>query len=140
MKHFFSALVIIATFISCSGDKDKKLDAASYKKEKNSLLERERNSPKEFLTLTGNDKRRWLFGTTVYKGTIHNSATVCSYKNVRVKLLYYKKDGSLVTNHEELFEDAIEPNSDFDFKTKYHTPKGTDSVSAYIMSAEAVKQ
>ena len=44
-----------------------------------------------------------------------------------------------VANHEELFENSIAPNDDFSFKAKYKTPKGTDSIAAYIMSAKAVK-
>ena len=69
---------------------------------------------------------------------IENKASVASYKKLRVKLLYYKQ-GALVTNHEDVFDDVIRPNNRHEFKAKYFTPKGTDSVAVSIMSAEVVE-
>ena len=89
------------------------------------------------MKLSGDDHRN-IWGKTVYKGIIKNTASVVAYKDVRVKLLYYK-NGNLVANHEELFDNTISPNDEFDFKAKYKTPRGTDSVAAYIMSAKAVQ-
>lgn len=114
-----------------------KLDKKSYKEQKESLLDKEKKSPKEFLVLTGEDNRNF-WGKSVYRGKIENTATICSYKNVRVKFLYYKSDGTYVTNHEDVYEDVIKPGDTFEFKSKYKTPSGTDSVTASIMSAVAV--
>lgn len=97
---------------------------------------KEKSIPLHFLIITGVDKRRRLFGTTVYKGTIHNKATVVAYKNVRVKLIYFNSQGIQTANHEEEFEEVIKPGDDFTFKAKYHTPKGTDSVAVFIMRAK----
>lgn len=130
-------IIVLAVFlgISCKGKKgETKLDKQSYQEQKESLLDKEKKSPKEFLTITGTDNRNF-WGQTVYRGEIHNSASVCSYKNVRVKLLYYKNDGTLVTNHEEQYDDVIKPGDKMEFKAKYKTPRGTDSVAASIMSA-----
>lgn len=128
------ALFGITVFFACS-DKDEKisLNKTEYEQQKESLLDKEKKNPKKFLQLTSDDKRN-IWGKTVYKGIIKNTASVCSYKNIRVKLLYYKA-GSLVTNHEELFEEILAPGNEFEFKAKYKTPKGTDSVFASIMSA-----
>jgi hypothetical protein len=139
MKYLVSLFILSATLFSCaSKDQHKKLDKETYIQQKESLLDKEKKSPKEFLTITGVDKRNF-WGQTVFKGVIHNEATVCSYKNVRVKLLYYKTDGTLVTNHEEEFDETVKPGNDIEFKAKYKTPKGTDSVVASIMSAVADK-
>ncbi len=139
-KPFFLLLLVCATIFSCKGKNEKNFDIVNYEKTKETLADKEKSSPLSFLKVTGTDKRKWLFGTTVYKGTIHNKATVCAYKDVRVKLLYFNTAGVLVANHEELLDDVVSPNSEIDFKAKYHTPKGTDSVSAYIMSAKVVKE
>jgi hypothetical protein len=136
MKKAIFCLLILTVFFSCN-NKDKKFDEHTYQEQKISLAQREKESPKTFLKLSGDDHRN-IWGKTVYKGTIKNTATVAAYKDIRVKLLYYK-DGSLVANHEELFDNTIAPNDDFDFKAKYKTPRGTDSVAAYIMSAKAVQ-
>ena len=140
MKNSVLGLIIFATsLVGCNGNNDvvKKLDKKEYKDHKASLLDNEKKAPKEFLTINGTDHRNF-WGKTVYEGVIHNAATVCSYKSVRVKLLYYKKDGSLVTNHEELFDETVKPGNDIEFKAKYKTPRGTDSVAASIISAVAV--
>jgi hypothetical protein len=140
MKYFYSLLIVSVSLFSCSSKDQQasKLDKKGYKEQKESLLEKERKSPKEFLTISGTDKRNF-WGQTVYRGVIHNDATVCSYKNIRVKLLYYKTDGTLVTNHEEQFDETVKPGDDIEFKAKYKTPRGTDSVTASIMSAVADK-
>ncbi len=138
MKSFIKILLISFLVLSCSSkDQKQKIDKKDYEQQKESLAEKEKRSPKSFLEISGTYKRN-IWGKTVYKAEIKNTASICSYKNVRVKLLYFK-EGVQVTNHEELLEEIITPNSIFDFKAKYKTPKGTDSVAAYIMSAIVVK-
>jgi hypothetical protein len=139
MKYFFTLLILSVTLFGCT-NKDQqasKLDKKGYKEKKESLLDNEKSAPKEFLSITGTDKRNF-WGQTVYRGVIHNTAKVCSYKDIRVKLLYYKTDGTLVTNHEEQFDETVKPGNEIEFKAKYKTPRGTDSVAASIMSAVAV--
>ena len=137
-KTLLACVVVLAMLVACKNkDADaNKLDKKTYKEQKENLLDKEKKSPKEFLTIEGTDKRNF-WGQTVFKGVIHNSASICSYKNVRVKLLYYKTDGTLVTNHEEQFDETVKPGDDIEFKAKYKTPRGTDSVAASIMSAVA---
>ncbi len=138
MKSFFEIFILSSLFLSCSSkDQKQKIDKQAYAQQKESLADKEKRSPKSFLEISGTYKRN-IWGKTVYKAEIKNTASICSYKNIRVKLLYFK-EGVQVTNHEELLEETITPNSILDFKAKYKTPKGTDSVAAYIMSAVADK-
>ena len=133
MKSIFKLLIFSLLVLSCSSKEEKQIDKEDYNQQKESLADKEKRSPKSFLEISGTYKRN-IWGKTVYKAEIKNTASICSYKNVRVKLLYFK-EGVQVTNHEELIEESISPNNIFDFKAKYKTPKGTDSVAAYIMSA-----
>lgn len=140
MKKIISYFIILSIAFTACKNKDAeagKLDKKTYKEQKESLLDKEKKSPKEFLILTGEDNRNF-WGKSVYRGKIKNTATQCSYKNVRIKFLYYKSDGTYVTNHEDEYEDVIKPGDTFEFKTKYKTPSGTDSVTASIMSATSV--
>lgn len=140
MKKIISYFIILSIAFTACKNKDAeadKLDKKTYKEQKESLLDKEKKSPKEFLVLTGEDNRNF-WGKSVYRGKIKNTATQCSYKNVRIKFLYYKSDGTYVTNHEDEYEDVIKPGDTFEFKTKYKTPSGTDSVTASIMSATSV--
>ena len=134
MKNAILLLSAIILF-GCKG-KDKKFNEHNYQEQKISLAEKERQNPKEFLKISGDDHRN-LFGKTVYNGTVKNTASVAVFKDVRVKLLYYKH-GSMVANHEEFFENTIAPGDSFTFKAKYKIPHGTDSVSSYIMNAKPV--
>ncbi len=138
MKQLLTLTILIIILASCGQKDNKNFDPKNYEQTKQTLAEKEKGNSLHFLSVTGSDKRRWLFGTTVYKGTIHNKATVVAYKNVRIKLLYFNSEGKQTANHEEEFEDVINPGDNFDFKAKYHTPKGTDSVAAFIMNAKVV--
>ena len=131
-------IFLIACFVINLGcnSADKKVDQVAYNKSKESLAEKEKSSPLSFLTITGSDKKN-LVGQTVIKGLIKNSASVCAYKDVRIKMLFYK-DGTLVANHEQVMEEAVKANNDLTFKSRYKTPKGTDSVALSIMSAEVL--
>ncbi len=138
MKQLLILSFLLLIIAVCGSKDNKNFDSKTYEQTKETLGSKEKTNPLHFLTVTGVDKKRWLFGTTVYKGTIHNKATVVAYKSVRVKLLYFNSQGLQTANHEEEFEDVINSGDNFDFKAKYHTPKGTDSVAAFIMRAKVV--
>ena len=131
------AIFAMCCLLSCGGNSSSEKDIEKYEATKEQLAKRETKFPIEFLSITSSNKKN-LIGQTVVKGTIKNTATVTAYKKVRVKLLYYSQ-GSVVENHEEVFDDIILPNNQHSYKTRYFTPKNTDSVSVSIMSAEVVK-
>lgn len=137
MKKFVAVLFCASFLISCGGGSNTEKDLKKYEETKKKLAETENENPLNYLTIIADDKKN-LFGQTVVKGIIENKASVAAYKKVRVKLLYYK-NGVLVTNHEEVYDDVIMPNNRHEFKAKYFTPKGTDSVGVSIMSAETFK-
>lgn len=110
---------------------------ADYKSSQETLSAAERKSPLKFLSVSHTDKRN-LFGQTVAKGVVSNSATMTTYQNIRLKLLYYNEAGQLVTNHEEVVDEPVKPGQEVKFKARYGTPKGTDSVAVSIMRAEVV--
>lgn len=137
MKKILFIFILSIFSISCSDTDEKEkigIDKTDYQSKKESLLEKEKKSPTSFLELTGDDKRNF-WGKSVFKGVIKNNATQASYKNIRVKTLYFNA-GQLIENHEDVIEDVIKPGNEIDIKLKYKTPKGTDSVAASIMSAE----
>lgn len=125
--YLFCLLVIL--FFSCK----EKFDNKTYEDNKQSLSQKEQAHPEAFLKLTSNDKKT-LFGATVIKGKIFNTASVCGYKAVRIKILCYN-NGIRVEEHEDVFPDLIKPGAESNFKTKYHLPKGTDSIALSVMTA-----
>ncbi|MFY8127878.1 MAG: hypothetical protein ACOVMM_05835 [Chitinophagaceae bacterium] len=137
-KILYGLFIITAMIVVGCNDNDAAskdgIDKSDYQSKKESLLEKEKKSPTSFLEIIGEDKRNF-WGKSVFKGVIKNNATQASYKNIRVKTLYFNA-GQLIENHEDVFEDVLKPGNELDIKLKYKTPKGTDSVAASIMSAE----
>lgn len=129
MRLFYVCLIVFC-FISCK----EKFDNKTYADNKQSLAQKEQANPQEFLKLVADDKKN-LFGATVIKGKIINTASVCSYKTVRVKILCYH-NGIRVEEHEDVFPYLIKPGESSKFKTKYHLPKGTDSLALSVMNAD----
>jgi len=134
---YFSILVACIIFIACKNNTKK--DDKVYEDTKQSLLTREQKYPLKFLTLTSHYKKN-IFGNTVTKGTIINAATLCSYKDVRIKMLAFNKEGAMLEEHEDVMHEIIKPNTVKDFSTRYHLPRKTDSIALSIMSATAVEE
>ncbi|MEO8712997.1 MAG: hypothetical protein ABI405_12775 [Parafilimonas sp.] len=128
-------LLIITCILFLFSCKEK-FDTKTYQENKVNLAQRESEHPEQFLKVSSNDKKN-LFGATVIKGKIVNTASVSVYKNTRIKMLCYK-NGIQVEEHEDVMSDIIKPGTVRNFKIKYHLPKGTDSLALSVMSAEAV--
>jgi hypothetical protein len=126
------AIISLVLLFSCK----EKFDTKTYLETKESLAQRENEHPEQFLKISSDDKRN-LFGATVIKAKIVNTASVATYKNPRIKMLCYK-NGIRVEEHEDVMSETIKPGTVKNFKTKYHLPKGTDSIALFVMSAEAV--
>ena len=123
---------MILCFVCCK----QKFDTKTYIENKASLAQKEHLHPQEFLKIFANDRKN-LFGATVIKGKVVNNASVCGYKNTRVKMLCFKND-IRVEEHEDILADIIQPGTSKNFKVKYHLPKGTDSIALSVMSAEPI--
>lgn len=131
MRLFVFCLIIVV-LISCKN----KFSDKTYSENKVSLSQNEQLHPEVFLKISSDIKKN-IFGTTVIKGKIINTASVCAYKNTRIKMLCY--DNNIrVEEHEDLIDKIIKPGREQSFKTKYHLPKGTDSIALSIMHAEPI--
>ena len=127
---------ITITVVSCQTKTEKETTAAKkYEESKLSIEEIEKQSPAKFLTVRGTDKKN-LVGQTVVKGKISNTAKVVSYKDVDVKLFFYSKTGALLMEDQEMVYETIAPGKTVNFKSKYFSPKGTDSIAMKVMSAK----
>ena len=125
-------ILFIVSIVSCK----QKFNSKTYEENKQSLADREKEHPEQFIRISSDDKKN-LFGATVIKGRLVNTASVCWYKNTRVKTLCYK-NGVRVEEHEDVIADVIKPGNVKNFRTRYHLPKGTDSLALSIMSADVI--
>lgn len=130
--------ILCCTFLymACNSNQDKETSRKDkYENSKLSLEEIEKKTPRDFLTVSGSDKKN-LVGQTVVRGKIHNKAKVVSYKDVDIKLFFYSKTGALLQEDQEMIYETIAPGATASFKSKYFSPKGTDSIAMKIVSAK----
>ena len=135
MKKIFIIACLSVSIFACKNDKkEKKFDTENYEKVKESLGDKEKNNPARFLSVINKDHKN-IIGQTVVKGTITNSATVCTYKDVELRLSFYSKTATKLDEVVEIIYETIAPGKTVKFKTKYFAPKGTDSVAIKVMKA-----
>lgn len=139
MKKLFLFLFIpLSILFSCNSDAvNEQGEKVSYELAKKELLKKEQKDPAAFLMVNGNDKRN-ILGQTVVKGTITSKAKVAVYKDVNLQLSFYSKTRALLETDKETIFEVWHPGEAKNFKTKYFTPKGTDSVSLKVSSAKIV--
>jgi len=137
------AIIFVASIVlfSCSPDtaSKEKSEKQSYQLTKDELLEKEQKNPQNFLVVTGHNKKN-IIGQTVVKGTLHNNASIATFKDVDVRLTFYSKTQALLETDEETIYETLGPGETQDFKTKYFAPKGTDSVGLEVLRAKVVKR
>lgn len=135
MKKLVAIAFLSAAFIACKEkEKEKKFDTVSYEKAKETLAEKEKNNPAKFLKIDNHDRKN-IIGQTVVIGHLTNTATVCVYKDVDIKLTFFSKTGVKLDEGIETIYETIAPGKTIKFKTKYFAPKGTDSASVVVLKA-----
>jgi hypothetical protein len=138
MKPAF-ILIFSVVIIASACDNSHKYEINSkdkYESSKEQLAETEKKSPARFLKVEGSNKKN-LLGQTVIKGKLYNNARIVTYKDVEIKLSFYSKTGALLEEDRETIYETVDPGAGKSFKSKYFTPKGTDSVSMQVVTAKA---
>ena len=136
MKNFVYLILVVFVISSCENKNDYDITKEkNYEKSKLNLEKTEQNSPAVFLFVSGERKKN-ILGQSIIKGQIKNIAKIVSYKDVDVKLYFYSKTGTLLEEDHEILYETIAPGRIKKFKSKYFTPKGTDSVAFKIITAK----
>src|ERR1043165_7116407 len=92
--------VLFAAFLISCGSKEHKFDTNTYEKNKESLEDKEKKNPEQFLSVISSDKKNWL-GRSVISGNVHNKASVVSYSGIRLKISFLDKAGTVLKENEE---------------------------------------
>jgi hypothetical protein len=133
MKIFLSIFTTILLLTACGGgqkDADK-----NYENSKESIEQIEQKNPIKFITVEG-EKKKNLIGQTVVNANVHNNAKMVTYKDVDVKISFYSKTGTVLEEDHETVYENIAPGTSVHFKSKFFTPKGTDSISFKVVEAK----
>jgi len=137
MKNLLGIILLFLVFSCKEKTKQQKFDEKTYEVVKETLADKEKKNPARFLSVEKKDRKN-LIGQTVVKGTITNHATVISYKNVLLKLLFFSKTGVKLDEGNETIYEQLKPSETIKFKTKYFAPKGTDSVAVKVIGASTL--
>jgi len=133
MYKFILLISLVCFIASCKSDPTV-IDTKAYEVQKQELADKEKTKPLAFLHVKSEHRKNWI-GQTVVSGTITNTATVSSYKNVRLKMLCFDNNNKVIEEHEDVLDAIIKPNTYRDFKLRYRLPRTTDSITVSIMSA-----
>ncbi|MEJ7610726.1 MAG: hypothetical protein WKF88_06045 [Ferruginibacter sp.] len=136
MKLLFFMSVSIMFLLSCddTDNYDVKRDN-HYETNKAGLEEKEKKNPASFLTVTG-AQRKNLIRQTIVRGKLYNNAKIVTYKDIELKLRFYSKTKTVLEEDIETIYETVTPGGSLSFKSKYFTPKGTDSVGISVISAK----
>ena len=133
-------IILVATLLTfligaCNTKSKEAAEKSAYQQATETLAEKEKKNPTSFLTVSNHDKHN-LLGQTVIKGAVSNNAKICSYKDVELELSFFSKTGALLEKDIETVYDVVEPGKTTAFKTKYFSPRGTDSVGIKVLGAK----
>lgn len=109
---------------------------SSYQETKMTLEEQERANPMAFLSTDGTYKKN-LLGEWVLNGTVSNSATVATYKDVVLEVHFYSKTKSLIGTEKHSLYEYFVAGKTKSFKIKTFGYKGTSSIGWDIISAKS---
>lgn len=141
-REFGILLLFLSTvLISCSENQSRysgSMEAQeSYEDTKLSLEEQEKQNPVEFISIDGTYRKN-LIGEFVFEGTISNTATVATFKDVVLRFRYYSKTKTLLGKENIAIYEFFPPGSTKKFKAKSFGFKGSKSVGWDLNSATPV--
>ena len=131
-------------FVSCSillfacGTANEQHPSTQYEEKKASLKDIEAGSPLKFLKVSG-EQHGNLLNQTVVSGEVVNNATLVSYKDVELLLIFKDDDNKVIEKQKQTLDEVMKPGSPTEFKLKLSHIKGASSVVVDITSAVAEK-
>lgn len=100
------------------------------------MEEKEKRNPTSFLSTDGTYRKN-LMGEWVLEGTISNSATIATYKDVVLEIKFYSKTKTLLGTEKEAIYEYFPAGQRKSFKIKTYGYKGTKSIGWDIIRASA---
>ncbi|MCW3121695.1 MAG: hypothetical protein JWQ38_1187 [Flavipsychrobacter sp.] len=137
MKGTLALALFFILFASCDSANNQH-PSAKYEEKKTSLESMEQDSPLKFLKVKGDFHRNFV-NKTVIEGEITNNATLVSYKDLQLVLIFRDEKGSVIEKQKQQLDNIIKPNSTEDFKIKISHVKGANSLSVDITDAKVNK-
>ncbi|CAM3545510.1 DUF4339 domain-containing protein [Flavobacterium gelidilacus] len=107
----------------------------SYEESVMTIEEIEAQSPLNYLNASGTYKENFYGDNIKINGTISNSATMTTYKDVTVKVFYYSKTKTLLNTAEYMLYEFYPPNTTSEFKLKVENYNNVASLGWEVVNA-----
>ena len=109
----------------------------TYEEQVLSIEDQEKAAPRKFLKASGSFKEMVFTGKFKIDGTITNSATVATYKNVVIEVSFYTSKQKYISSERYTIEDTFPAGSTKEFKLKIDPPKGGDGCKWKVVGGTA---
>lgn len=107
----------------------------TYEEKVKSVEEIEKEEPTRFLNASGTYRNNFWGNKVIIEGNIQNNATVASYKDIIVEVIFYSKTDSEIEKQNYTIYEYCTPNQSKDFKLKIKKVDGTVKCSLNVISA-----
>lgn len=144
-NYFMKALKIIAIvlviylggglIVSALKHNSSSSSANSYEKSKMTIEEIEAQSPLNYLNASGNYNENFFGDAIKINGTVSNSATMTTYKDLSVRVHYYSKTKTLLTSIDYMLYEFYPPNTTSKFKLKVKNYNNVASIGLEVVNA-----
>lgn len=122
-------------FFSCDSNNNSTSPTnSSYEETKMTLEEQENSNPLGFLEAKGTYRKN-LIDQWVLEGTITNTATLATYKDVILRIVYYSKTNTEMGAEDKTIFEYFKPKSKQEFKVKTNGFDNAKSIGFQILSA-----
>ena len=99
------------------------------------LYNKEKKKPKDYLSVTYKLKYKVLSGQDQITGTIYNSASMATFKDIVLTVTYSTNTGTELSTEDYVVYEYVYPGSSTSFNIKTYSPSGTKQIGVKVKSA-----
>jgi carbonic anhydrase len=99
------------------------------------LYNKEKTNPLDYLTIKYNTDYSVWSSKDVLKGNILNSATLTTFKDIKIKVHCYSKTKTLIKTLDYVLYEFVPARKSKSFEIKFSSPPGTKSIGMEITNA-----
>lgn len=125
----FFAIAIVADYIQ------EKNSSSTYEESVMTIAQMEAAEPSSYLTADGTYRPNFLGNKLKITGLIQNKATVTTYKDVVIDVIYYSKTNTEISREKYTVYDFFGPNNQKEFKLKVNNYSNVGSIGWEVVNA-----
>jgi hypothetical protein len=125
------AVVIITNYVN------ERNNLPSYEESVMTIAEMEAADPINYLNADGKYHPNLIGDKLKINGVVHNKATVTTYKDVVIDVIFYSKTNTEIAREQYTIYDFFDPNTQKEFKLKVNNYSNVESIGWEVANAVA---